>query len=357
MTTRFIVAAVLAVVSGAAAQQPNSGGLRIVVVEGEDAVNIVQRKTAVAPVIEVRDRNDLPVSGAMVTFSIQGGKAATFGGASSLTVATNAAGQAAVTGFTPTAAGAVQIHVSAAFQGQIATATIAQTNVMTVAQAAAASAATSGASGSPAPSAGGGAAGGGGGVSTTTLAVAGAAVAGGALAAVKVAENIHFDEQFSGPMTGQLVFTSVSRATGNACITIYTVNATLNLEIDDGRGDRSEGHYEIKGPAPMTSYSCSGTPPSDRTIEWGGTFTGTDGAMRGSGSSSFAGTAPDGGPFQGVATSTFEGSRSGDTITATVKWETRGTHTNLSGTAFDTAEAGTYTVSLRKTGEKNEGGR
>jgi hypothetical protein len=37
--------------------------LRIVVIEGEDAVNVIQQKTAVAPVIEVRDRNNLPVPG------------------------------------------------------------------------------------------------------------------------------------------------------------------------------------------------------------------------------------------------------------------------------------------------------
>ena len=119
----------------AAAHQQDA--LRVVVIEGEDAVNIIQQKTAVRPIVEVRDRNNLPVPGAVVTFSIQGG-ASTFGGASTLTVATNAAGQAAVTGLTPSAAGAFQIQVSAAFQGQVATATIAQTNVMTAAQAAAA---------------------------------------------------------------------------------------------------------------------------------------------------------------------------------------------------------------------------
>ncbi|MEY4093852.1 MAG: hypothetical protein RLZZ53_1051, partial [Acidobacteriota bacterium] len=119
--------------------------LRVVVIEGEDAVNIIQQKTAVRPLVEVRDRNNLPVPGAVVTFSIQGG-ASTFGGASTLTVATNAAGQAAVTGLTPSAAGAFQIQVSAAFQGQVATATIAQTNVMTAAQAAAAAGASGGGS-------------------------------------------------------------------------------------------------------------------------------------------------------------------------------------------------------------------
>jgi hypothetical protein len=41
-----------------------AAALKIVVLEGEGAVNIIQQKTAVAPVIEVRDRNDQPVAGA-----------------------------------------------------------------------------------------------------------------------------------------------------------------------------------------------------------------------------------------------------------------------------------------------------
>jgi len=159
MLTIVALTALLGVQAPAA--QP---ALRVVVIEGEDAVNIIQQKTAVRPIVEVRDRNNLPVAGALVTFSIEGGKAASFGGLSTLTVATNAAGQAAVTSLTPAAAGAFQIQVSAAFQGQIATATIAQTNVLTAAQAAAAGAATGG--GSAGSAGGGGGAGGGAGGGT-----------------------------------------------------------------------------------------------------------------------------------------------------------------------------------------------
>ena len=43
-----------------------SEGLRIVVLEGEDSVNIIGQGTAVPTLVEVRDRNDLPVSGAAV---------------------------------------------------------------------------------------------------------------------------------------------------------------------------------------------------------------------------------------------------------------------------------------------------
>src|SRR5262249_25451637 len=118
---------------------------KIVVVEGEGAVNIIQQKTAVAPVIEVRDRNDQPVSGAIVKFAIQRGKAS-FDGARTLTVTTNAAGRATATGLTATGKGALQIGASAAFQGQTATISIAQTTVVTAAEAASAAPATGGAS-------------------------------------------------------------------------------------------------------------------------------------------------------------------------------------------------------------------
>jgi hypothetical protein len=84
-----------------AATAQTAPALRIVVLAGEDAVNIVQQRTAVAPVVEVRDRNDQPVGGAVVTFAIRSGSA-TFDGASTLTVTTSAAGRAAAAGLTPT---------------------------------------------------------------------------------------------------------------------------------------------------------------------------------------------------------------------------------------------------------------
>ena len=87
------------------AQSPPAG-LRIVVIEGEDAINVIQQKTAVAPVVEVRDRNDQPVAGAAVRFAIRSGRA-TFSGARSLSVTTNAAGRAVASGFAPTGSGAL----------------------------------------------------------------------------------------------------------------------------------------------------------------------------------------------------------------------------------------------------------
>jgi hypothetical protein len=150
-----------------APQTAKAAVLKIVVVEGEGAVNIIQQKTAVAPVIEVRDRNDQPVAGAIVRFAIQKGHAS-FNGARTLTATTDALGRATATGLTPIGNGPLQIGASAAFQGQTAAISIAQTNVLTAAQA------------SSVAAGGSGTAGGGGGVSH--LAIAG--IVGGAGAAI-----------------------------------------------------------------------------------------------------------------------------------------------------------------------------
>jgi hypothetical protein len=73
-------------------------GLRIVVLDGEDGVNIIKKKTAVKPVVEVRDKNDLPVAGALVVFLLpRGGPGGAFaGGARELSVKTGIDGRAQV---------------------------------------------------------------------------------------------------------------------------------------------------------------------------------------------------------------------------------------------------------------------
>src|SRR5688572_23605787 len=96
----LLCAAMLLVPALTSAQTPQpaaNNALRIVVIAGEDAINIIQQKTAVNPIVEVRDRNNLPVSGVAVTFNVGGQGASFAGGASTLTVTTNAAGQAVVT--------------------------------------------------------------------------------------------------------------------------------------------------------------------------------------------------------------------------------------------------------------------
>jgi hypothetical protein len=113
------------------------------VIDGEDGVNIIKKKTAVKPVVEVRDRNDLPVAGALVVFTTpSSGASATFAkGARSFSVMTNSAGRAAVTSLQPVEPGAFNIGVSASYNGQVASTTIPQTNFATV-QAAQAAGAT-----------------------------------------------------------------------------------------------------------------------------------------------------------------------------------------------------------------------
>src|SRR5262245_39471599 len=82
----------------AAQQKPGAQALRIVVLEGDSGVNIIDQKTAVAPVVEVRDRNDAPVVGAQVTFLIRtgAGRATLNSGLRQVTLVTNTAGRATV---------------------------------------------------------------------------------------------------------------------------------------------------------------------------------------------------------------------------------------------------------------------
>ena len=116
-------------------RQPTSKPLfTIAVIAGEDAVNIISQKTAVAPIVEVRDRNKLPIAGASVVFWISTGNAAFSEGAKQLTVITDAAGRAVGTGYAPTSAGPVNIDVVVTVDGQTSTTSISQSNMMTAGQ-------------------------------------------------------------------------------------------------------------------------------------------------------------------------------------------------------------------------------
>jgi hypothetical protein len=120
----------------ARSQTPAANGLRIIVIAGEDAVNVIQQKTAVAPIVEVRDRNDQPVAGVVVRFAVSGGRGATLNGQAALTVTTDALGRAIVSSFEPTVAGPLQIDVMARLGNQTATATIRQRTFASAADAA-----------------------------------------------------------------------------------------------------------------------------------------------------------------------------------------------------------------------------
>jgi hypothetical protein len=232
------------------------GALRIVVLTGEDAVNIVQQGTAVAPVVEVRDRNDQPVAGAVVRFAIRGGRA-TFGGPRALTVTTNAAGRAAVSTLTPTAPGVVQITATASFQGQTIAVTIAQTNLVS----AAAAGAGAGASGGTAATAGGAAGGsGGGGLSGTTIAIVSGAAVGGAVAT----KTLLFDgTRYEGDIAGDVIET----LPGSNCTSTYRYTGRLILQMH-GDPDVS-GTADKDGEASIVmATTCLGARVG-RTDRWG----------------------------------------------------------------------------------------
>ena len=268
-------------VAGGAAVPPQAagqdGGLRIVIIEGEDSVNIIGQGTAVPTVVEVRDRNDLPVSGASVVFLLgEGGTATLNAGLSQVAMTTNALGQAAVT-VNPLASGAVQLSVNATFQGQAAAATIVQTNAATAAVAGAGGGAAGGAGGGAggtgaATGAAGGAAGGGLGTGAivgvvgagASAAVAGAAVAGGGGGA----DN-------GTPQNPPVAALSISpTGTGMAGATRYRFDArgssdpdrdTLTYAWDFGDGSQGTGATTTHAYAAAGAYSVTLTVSDGRT--------------------------------------------------------------------------------------------
>ena len=265
----------------AGAQDPR---LRIVVLEGEDGVNIIGQGTAVPTVVEVRDRNDLPVSGASVVFLLgEGGTATLNAGLSQVTVTTNALGQAAVT-VNPLASGAVQLQVSAAFQGQTATAAIVQTNVATAAGAGGAAGGAAGTAGA------GGGTGGGAGAATGTAAGGGAGgglgaggvvgiVAGGvgaAVASVAVARD-------AAPAPPVAALRITPNGLGMAGLTEYRFDGSgssdpnrdeLTYSWDFGDGNRGSGV------AVMHVYQAAGAYDVTLTVSDGSAEVNTTGSVR-----------------------------------------------------------------------------
>jgi hypothetical protein len=151
-----------------AAQAPETSKLKILILEGQGAINNIRQRTARDPIVEVQDENNRPVAGAVVTFLLPDrGPTGTFAnGARSLSVTTDAQGRAVATGLQPNSVeGEFQIRVSASHQGQVASATITQSNAVSAAAAAGAGA--------------GAGAGVGAGKLIAILAIVGGAVAGG----------------------------------------------------------------------------------------------------------------------------------------------------------------------------------
>jgi len=330
----FVVAVLFALLGQQPSTQP---ALRIVVLEGENGVNIIQQKTAVRPLVEVRDRNNVPVAGATVTFAIGGGQPAAFaGGVQTLTVTTNAAGQAAATGFTALGPGAIQVQVQAAYQGQIATAAISQTNFAT-----AAAASQAGAAG-----------GGGGGISGTTIGIAGAAVAGGVLAATRLGgdEEVVSEQvtTYATSFTGQMIVTVNSTGGGvtTTCQTPYAMTGTLeislvNSAIGTARLNGSRTYVASTGPGqciapPVTTLPFSFTADVSR---------GPSGVVFRA-ENNFSGAIP-GGTGTSKEVVSFTGTMVGETIAGSFTFETQGVGTTTAnGIVFNSNLSGSTTINV-----------
>ena len=123
------------VAQSANAQANKVPPLQMLVLAGEDGVNIIKAKKAALPVVEVRDKERRPVAGLYVTFTApDSGPHVTFAhGSSTYSTVTDPNGRATVNDMKPVGQGAFKINVQTSFQGQTATTAIAQTNYLTVA--------------------------------------------------------------------------------------------------------------------------------------------------------------------------------------------------------------------------------
>jgi hypothetical protein len=121
----------LLLASPTARAQDDQSGLRIVIVEGQGALNNIKLRALKPVVVEVRlDGN--PAPGASVTFNLpnQGPGGKFLNDTTSMTVTSDTQGRAASSAIHPNAAtGAMPIRVAATLQGQTANITVNQTNV------------------------------------------------------------------------------------------------------------------------------------------------------------------------------------------------------------------------------------
>jgi hypothetical protein len=100
------------------------------VIEGANAINSIPLLRSVAPVVEVRDANDFPVEGAVVTFTLpEQGPGGTFlNGRKSLTTRSDAHGQAVAPFTINSTPGKFQIVVTANLGDRKGQTAVTQTN-------------------------------------------------------------------------------------------------------------------------------------------------------------------------------------------------------------------------------------
>lgn len=133
LTSSGIIRYAAALCLGAAALGQSSEGLRVVVLEGNGAINNIAAQRAHDPVVKVVDGAGAPVANATVTFTlpVSGPGGAFLDGQKSATVRTGADGIAAARGLKPNKTpGQFEIRVVASFGRATARASVTETNAL-----------------------------------------------------------------------------------------------------------------------------------------------------------------------------------------------------------------------------------
>ena len=116
-------------------QDPPEPQYKLIIVRGDNAQNNLKKGRATRPVVEVRDRNNKPVAGALVLFTLpSSGPSGTFvGGGQVASVTTNSAGQASASFTANSVSGKFNVSVSSNINGQTITAQISTANIVSTA--------------------------------------------------------------------------------------------------------------------------------------------------------------------------------------------------------------------------------
>lgn len=131
----FLLPLLLPVLPGQTPKPPGAlpgGKLRVLILEGANAVNSIPSRAATFPVVEVRDENDLPVEGAEVVFTLPAaGPGGLFPNQKNVfTGRTNLQGQARAPYLMNATPGDFSIEVSASIGSRTGKVVILQTHTM-----------------------------------------------------------------------------------------------------------------------------------------------------------------------------------------------------------------------------------
>jgi hypothetical protein len=326
-------------------------GLQIRVLAGDAVVNVIQQKSAVSPVVEVRDRNGLPVAGATVTFTIYGANLASFpGDASTFSVVTDAMGQATAAAISPLHSGTFAIRVQAVFQGLSGTVTLAQSNVATTAKAEAASAQATQAM----PI-------GGKGVSARALGIIGAAaVGGGALAATQLAGDdkapvvavpavpdvVARSFRLTGNFDATLVHNVSFPSGGTPCTLDHAVRIELSVDLTFVGDNLSTTAFRANETETPVGGTCTLTRMPTNTSIGSGPMSGPVSALSFRFARNFT-QVPDGLTEVTDTLHEFTGMYDGTSVTGTYSFERRISVTGPGGYRQETASKITLPVTLR----------